>query len=239
MADTTAEPWSTVEQRLRALSFRLRQHLFTMEQLQEQVIRLGEAGGPAEASVPRSESAGEVDVETTQREMRATMAAAVLTDEAEQIVGLELAGETYGIAIGRVQEILRLQPIMRVPNSPPGIQGLTNLRGRVIPVLDLRQRFGLPTEVPNGKSRIVVAELGQHTVGLLVDGVSEVLRVPAEAIEAPSVLVTTRDSTYLRGVAKLDGRLILLLDLAQILTKEEHQDLAELPATAGADERAN
>ncbi len=144
----------------------------------------------------------------------------------EQVVVLELAGEAYGVEIGRVQEIIRMQPITRVPNVPAFIEGVTNLRGRVIPVLDLRRRFGLAATPPTRQSRIVVAELGSHAVGLIVDGVSEVLRVPADAVEPPSALVTTAESTYLRGVAKLEDRLVLLLDLTRILTSGEQGDLA-------------
>lgn len=144
----------------------------------------------------------------------------------EQVVVLELAGEAYGVEIGKVQEIIRMQPITRVPNGPAFIEGVTNLRGRVIPVLDLRKRFGLAATEATRRSRIVVGELGQHTVGLVVDGVSEVLRVPTDAVEPPSTLVTTADSAFLRGVAKLGERLILLLDLSRILTHAEQADLA-------------
>ncbi len=144
----------------------------------------------------------------------------------EQIVGLELAGEIYGVEIGRIQEIIRMQPITAVPNGPAFVEGITNLRGRIIPVMDLRQRFGLAAPEPNRRSRIVVAELGAHTVGLIVDGVSEVLRVAGEQIEPPSALVTTADSTFLRGVARLEDRLILLLDLAHILTDGEWEATA-------------
>src|SRR5690242_13435995 len=136
----------------------------------------------------------------------------------EQVVVLELAGEAYGVAIERVQEIIRMQPITRVPNGPPGVEGVTNLRGRVIPVLDVRQRFGLPQTPPTRQSRIVVAELGEQAVGLVVDSVSEVLRVPAEAVEPPAALVLSADSPYVRGVAKLDERLVLLLDLECLLS---------------------
>lgn len=153
------------------------------------------------------------------------MDTATVTGE-EQVVVLELAGEAYGVEIGRVQEIIRMQPVTRVPNGPPCFEGVTNLRGRVIPVLDLRKRFGLEPTPPTRRSRIVVAELGEHTVGLVVDAVSEVLRVPASAVEPPSALVTTADSAYLRGVAKLDERLVLLLDLARILTPTERAGLA-------------
>lgn len=145
----------------------------------------------------------------------------------EQVVVLDLAGEAYAVEIGRVEEIIRMQPIARIPNGPAFIEGVTNLRGRVIPVLDLRKRFNLPVSEPTRRSRIVVGELGQHTVGLLVDGVSEVLQISTEAVEPPSSLITTTDSAFLRGVAKLDERLILLLDLSRILTRAEQADLAD------------
>jgi purine-binding chemotaxis protein CheW len=144
----------------------------------------------------------------------------------EQIVILELAGERYGVEIGKVQEIIRLQAITRVPNGPAFFEGVTNLRGKVIPVLDLRKRFGLEATTAGRESRIVVAELGEHTVGLVVDGVSEVLRVSGAAVEPPSSLVTSADSAFLRGVAKIDERLVLLLDLARILTSREQRGLA-------------
>ena len=144
----------------------------------------------------------------------------------EQIVVLDLGGEAYGVEIGRVEEIIRMQAVTRIPNGPAFIEGVTNLRGRVIPVLDLRKRFGLPASEATRRSRIVVGELGEHTVGLVVDGVSEVLLVSAEAIEPPSTLVTSADSAFLRGVAKLDERLILLLDLSRILSPSEQDDLA-------------
>jgi purine-binding chemotaxis protein CheW len=144
----------------------------------------------------------------------------------EQIVVLDLGGEAYGVEIGRVEEIIRMQSVTRIPNGPAFIEGVTNLRGRVIPVLDLRKRFGLPASKPTRRSRIVVGELGEHTVGLVVDGVSEVLLVSSEAVEPPSTLVTSADSAFLRGVAKLEERLILLLDLSRILTHSEQEDLA-------------
>ena len=154
------------------------------------------------------------------------MQGAALAIGDEQIVVLELAGEAYGVEIGRVEEIIRMQAITRIPNGPAFMEGVTNLRGRVIPVLDLRKRFGLPSSEATRRSRIVVGELGEHTVGLVVDGVSEVLLVGSDAVEPPSTLVTSADSAFLRGVAKLEERLILLLDLSRILTRAEQEDLA-------------
>ena len=144
----------------------------------------------------------------------------------QQVVVLDLGGEAYGIEIGRVEEIIRMQPITRIPNGPAFIEGVTSLRGRVIPVLDLRKRFGLPVSEPTRRSRIVVGELGEHTVGLVVDGVSEVLALPAGAVEPPSTLVMSGDSAFLRGVARLDAQLILLLDPSRLLTRAEQNDLA-------------
>ena len=142
----------------------------------------------------------------------------------EQVVILDLAGESYGVEISRVQEIIRMQPITRVPNGPMCIEGVTNLRGRIIPVLDLRKRLGLDATGLARQSRIVVAELGEHIVGMVVDGVSEVFLIGREAIEPPSVLMTTVESRYLRGVAKIGDRLILLLDLTHILTTIDGAD---------------
>jgi purine-binding chemotaxis protein CheW len=144
----------------------------------------------------------------------------------EQLVGLELAGELYGVEISKIQEIIRMQPITSVPNGPAFVVGLTNLRGRVIPVMDLRARFSLAVSEPTRRSRIVVVEMGEHTVGLIVDAVSEVLRVSADTVEPPSSLIATADSAYLRGVAKIDQRLVLLLDLSHVLSTDEDALLA-------------
>jgi purine-binding chemotaxis protein CheW len=138
----------------------------------------------------------------------------------EQLVVFELAGESYGVEIGRVQEIDRMQTITVVPQAPPFVEGVINLRGRITPVVDLRTRFGLPKAEPTPLTRIVVVKAGEEWVGLVVDAVSEVLRIPVDAIEPPSAMVTTAESTYLRGIAKLESRLIILLDLDRVLDKE-------------------
>jgi purine-binding chemotaxis protein CheW len=144
----------------------------------------------------------------------------------EQVVVIELGGEAYGIEISRIQEIIRLQPITRIPNGPRFMEGVTNLRGHVIPVLDLRRRFGLEAPPATRQSRIVVAELGDFTVGMIVDAVSEVLRIPTNAVEPPSALLPGSDPGYLRGVAKVDERLVLLVELSRILALDEHMELS-------------
>ena len=112
-----------------------------------------------------------------------------------------------------------------VPGAPEFVEGVINLRGKVIPVLDLRKRFHLNVSEHTRSSRIVVVELSNQTIGLIVDGVSEVLRIPADQVDPPSPLVAGIDSRYLRGIAKLENRLIVLLDIDKVLSILEQQQI--------------
>lgn len=147
----------------------------------------------------------------------------------QQLVVFDLAGEHYGVDIAAVEGIIKLQAITTVPHAPAFVEGVTNLRGKVLPVIDLRKRFGLPQAQPTKDSRIVVVEMNGATVGMVVDGVSEVLRVGAEAIEPPSPIVTTVDSAFIRGIAKVGERLVILLDLGKVLSTEETASLQPQP----------
>jgi purine-binding chemotaxis protein CheW len=142
-----------------------------------------------------------------------------------QLVVFQLGAELYGVEIARVHEIIRLQSVTRVPRAPVFVEGVINLRGKVIPVVDLRRRFGLPTTEHTRASRIVVVEIGDQVVGIIVDGVSEVLRVNTATVEPPSPVVAGIDSEYLHGIAKLSDRLVILLDLDRILAREERRAL--------------
>ena len=143
----------------------------------------------------------------------------------EQLVVFDLANEHYGVNIAAVESIIKMQPITTVPRAPSFVEGVTNLRGTVLPVIDLRRRFGLLAEEETKETRIVVVEMGGATVGMVVDGVSEVLRVAEEDIEPPSPIVMTIDSAFITGIAKMDERLIILLDLGKVLSTEERADL--------------
>jgi purine-binding chemotaxis protein CheW len=143
----------------------------------------------------------------------------------KQIVVFDLANEQYGVHISAVESIIKMQPITAVPHTPNFVEGVTNLRGTVLPVIDLRKRFGLATEDATKDTRIVVVEMSGETVGMVVDEVLEVLRVSEEVIELPSPIITTVDSAFIKGIAKVDERLIILLDLGQVLSKEEKADL--------------
>jgi purine-binding chemotaxis protein CheW len=149
---------------------------------------------------------------------------AVSGDE-RQLVVFQLGAELYGVEISRVHEIIRLQSVTKVPRAPSFVEGVINLRGKVIPVVDLRRRFGLPTADHTRASRIVVVELGDQVVGIVVDGVSEVLRVNTATVEPPSPVVAGIDSEYLHGIAKLDDRLVILLDLDRILARDQQRAL--------------
>jgi purine-binding chemotaxis protein CheW len=141
-----------------------------------------------------------------------------------QLVAFRLGNETYAVDIQQVQEIIRMQQITRVPGAPFFVEGVINLRGRIIPVIDLRKRLGLPRGEETDEVRIVVVEVPPHKVGMIVDAVEEVLRLSEENIETPSSLVASVDEQYLKGVGKSEDRLVVLLDLEEILKKEKDSE---------------
>ncbi|MBI5555058.1 MAG: chemotaxis protein CheW [Elusimicrobia bacterium] len=148
-----------------------------------------------------------------------------------QLVVFNLANEEYGVAIGQVQEIIRPQGTTRIPGMPSFIEGVINLRGKIIPIIDLRERFSLVKKESDARTRVVVAEVSSQTVGLVVDSVSEVLRLANEAIDPLPPTITDIDGEYLKGVGKLDRRLIILLDLEKVLTDLEKSTLEKINKT--------
>jgi len=142
-----------------------------------------------------------------------------------QLVSFKLREEEFGVNILQVQEIIRMQEITNVPNAPDFVEGVINLRGRVIPIVDLRKRFGLEAKEHSKATRIIVVMIDQVTVGLIVDEVSEVLRIPEDTVEPPPPIVAGIESDYIKGVGKLEDRLLILLDLNKILSREERSSL--------------
>lgn len=136
------------------------------------------------------------------------------------LVGFRVGSEEFGLDILGVQEIIRLQQLTRVPNSPRSVDGVMNLRGRIIPVIALRKRFGLEQACVGKDARIVVVDIQGTVLGFIVDSVSEVLRIPADTIEEPPRL-SRSDREYVTGVGKLEDRLVLLLDPARLIAGEE------------------
>ena len=143
-----------------------------------------------------------------------------------QLVVFELANEQYGLDIASVESIIKMQPITRMPQAPDFIEGVSNLRGYVLPVIDLRKRFGLTAVETTKDTRIVVVLMGNSKVGMIVDGVSQVLRISGEAVEPPPSMITTVNSAFIKGIAKIDEQLVILLDLEKVLTQEETASLA-------------
>lgn len=134
-----------------------------------------------------------------------------------QTVVFRLGQEFYGIDIGRVQEIIRLQPITPIPRTEPHVRGLVNLRGKTIPVLNLRRRLDMPDVEDSESARIVVVESESGGVGVVVDAVSEVVTLPPSAIEPPPFLVADTAGEVVCAVARLQSRLITLIDWDKIL----------------------
>jgi purine-binding chemotaxis protein CheW len=151
-----------------------------------------------------------------------------------QVVGFRIGRETFGLPISIVREIVRVPEITSVPNAPDYIEGVINLRGRIIPIVDLRKRFGQKTFEPDKKNRIVVVELEGRAIGLLVNSASEVLRIPPSEIEEPHNVFKEGELSYITGVGKLKGRLVILLDLTRILQRGELQRLDQAADLAAA-----
>ena len=145
-----------------------------------------------------------------------------------QVVGFRIGRETFGLPISIVREIVRVPEITSVPNAPEYIEGVINLRGRIIPVVDLRKRFGDKTFERDKKNRIVVVELGSRAVGLIVNSASEVLRIRPSEIDEPHNVFKEGELNYITGIGKLNGRLVILLDLSKVLERGELNHLHEV-----------
>jgi purine-binding chemotaxis protein CheW len=148
--------------------------------------------------------------------------------EEVQLVTFTLGKEEYGVDINKVREIIRLVEITHVPKAPAFVEGLINLRGTVVPIIDLRKRFDIRVAGDEKKTRIMVVDVNGRTLGVVVDAVSEVLRLQGENIEpAPATISAGVDSRFLKGVGKIGENLMLLLDLDRILNPEELGSLGD------------
>ena len=148
-----------------------------------------------------------------------------LRDTVSQWVTFSLGEETYGIDVMQVQEVLRVSEIAPVPGAPPYVLGIVNLRGSVVTVIDTRLRFGLPVREPDEASRIVIIETDKQVVGMLVDGVAEVVEVPASAIESTPNVGNDDAARYIQGVFSSDDGLLILVDLDRLLGPGDRGDL--------------
>lgn len=147
----------------------------------------------------------------------------------EQVVVFKLAGEQYGVAVTQVQEINRLSKITKVPRAPRFVEGVVNLRGEVIPLIDLRKRFEIETNEYTEFTRIIVSDISAKKIGIIVDEVLEVLRIPRNLLEkAPDILEGNQAARFMNGIANLNNRMIMMLDLENILVEKEWQSLENM-----------
>lgn len=169
----------------------------------------------------RPYSGGSDGIVTGDRGGNMTALAVEAMESEQQLVAFQLADEVYGVDISLINEIIRLREITQIPRTAPDIEGVINLRGKIVPVLDLRKRLGLPPTERGNATRIIVVEIADCTVGMIVDGVNGVLRMSEANIEPPSQLVTDLDSDFIRGVGKVDSRLVILLNMPNVLRLEQ------------------
>lgn len=145
-----------------------------------------------------------------------------------QIVVFTLDKSYYGVHILQVQEIIKMTEITKLPNTPDFIEGVVNLRGKIIPVMDLRTRFGLLKAEVNENWKILILKTDEIQFGVMVDEISEVEKVPVSIIENPPKIVSGVKGEFISGIAKTEKRLLILLDIEKILSEEEQDVLKEI-----------
>ncbi len=154
------------------------------------------------------------------------------------IVGFRIGRETFGVPIALVHEIVRLPDITAVPDAPDYVEGVINLRGKIISVIDLRKRFGELEITRNKKNRILVTEVDGKLVGLIVDAASEVMKIPESQVEPPPTVYEQGELNYVTGVGKLRDRLVILIDLSKVMQKGELHRLVDLQPASSAETTA-
>lgn len=144
-----------------------------------------------------------------------------INGELNQLIGFAVGAEEYGMDILRVKEVIRAPRLTRLPQAPSFVKGIINLRGDIIPIVDLRDKFGLESRTYDSFTRIIVVDVDGRLVGLVVDSASEVVRIPSDQIDPPPPIIGGLSAEYIRGVGKLDDRLIILLNIDTVLSDSE------------------
>ncbi|MCX7856679.1 MAG: chemotaxis protein CheW [Deltaproteobacteria bacterium] len=145
-----------------------------------------------------------------------------------QLVTFKVDNEEFGVDILKVQEINKMMNITKIPNAPEYVEGVINLRGKIVPVVDLRKRLNFPQRPYDKNTRIIVVELDGMILGFIVDSVSEVLRIPESTVEPPPSMISGIDSDYIEGIGRLDNRLLILLELKKVFLEHEKSRLQEV-----------
>lgn len=189
---------------------------------------------PAEPQAPTAPSGAALSLQGPERvyafidrlERRVTREAEVVREKPETWVSFELAGEIYALPVERLQEVLRVTSITRVPHAPNPIRGITNMRGRVLAVVDLRVRLGLPSAELDPQNRILVVASRDHWIGLLVDSARQVVKVLPSTVQPPPSDVMTERSDFIRGLCQVEDELVILLDVDRVLLIHDGLDQA-------------
>ncbi len=150
-----------------------------------------------------------------------------------QLVGFRLDNEDYAIAITKIQEIILMKPITRIPQVPDFIEGLINLRGSVIPIVNLRKRFGLLPREVDDETRTIVVNIHDKTVGCIVDAVTQVMRINRDQIQPPPLSVLAVSHQYIAGLARLDDRLLIILDIERLFDEQSSVVSGHWPEKSG------
>ena len=153
------------------------------------------------------------------------------TGELRQFISFSVGEEEYGLELLRVKEVIRIREITWLPKAPTFVKGIINLRGDVIPIIDLRDKFGLPPKENTAMTRVIVVEVEGRLMGMVVDSASQVVRIPAGQIDPPPPVLGGLSQEFITGVGKLDDKLIILLNTDAILTIEEMKALGSMDAT--------
>lgn len=151
-----------------------------------------------------------------------------VSNELLQLVSFTIGEEEFGVDILKVQEINRVVDITSVPHTPEYVDGVINLRGKVIPIIDLRRRFGMERKEKDKNTRNIIVELDHTVIGFVVDSVNEVLRIQKSVAEPPPPIIAGIEADYITAIAKVDNRLLILLDLDRVLTTKEYTEIDAL-----------
>ena len=156
------------------------------------------------------------------------------TGELRQFISFSVGEEEYGLELLRVKEVIRVREITWLPKAPSFVKGIINLRGDVIPIIDLRDKFGLETREQTAQTRVIVVEVEGRLMGMVVDSASQVVRIPADQIDAPPPVLGGLSQEFITGVGKIEDKLVILLNVDAILTVDEKVALSSLdPALTG------
>jgi purine-binding chemotaxis protein CheW len=148
--------------------------------------------------------------------------------ELRQFISFSVGEEEYGLELLRVKEVIRIREITWLPKAPTFVKGIINLRGDVIPIIDLRDKFGLPAKENTAMTRVIVVEVDGKLMGMVVDSASQVVRIPADQIDPPPPVVGGFSQEFITGVGKMEDKLVILLNIDAILTVDEKQELGAL-----------